>query len=141
MSTPDSIEKESNRATNLARFLSRTRQESTGSSPVDACTQSVTTNLLSRLRDSEEGILRKQLYDERVQRARSHRMSRAVMNKMMDAIDKEDAFGSDEISNVSSTCKLEGDEKEGVFVREDDEWVDIDQQQPVRKFVIRFKWR
>ena len=104
-------------------------------------------SLISRLRDSEEAILRRQLYEERIERARSGKMTRKAFDGMFDAIELTDAdlscddiMDGDQLTIESGSDLVNDDQGEGVFVRKDNEWVDLEENQS-RKIVFRFKWK
>ena len=125
----------------LRRRPSFSRRPKKVSSEAGSSSQKCTGDLVSRLRDNDDGIHRRQLYQERMERARGHRMTQNSFDDILQAIDRPDCDpievdGPDE----SLPHEMDEDQEEGIFVRGREGWVDIDQYAPC-KIVFRFKWK
>ena len=100
-----------------------------------------TGDLVSRLRDSDECIYRRQLYEERMERARSNRrMTQESFDDILPAIDQSESSNIDDSNTDNCSNELDKEQEEGIFVRDQKGWVDIDEYAP-RKIVFRFKWK
>ena len=125
----------------LKRKPSFSRRQKRVTSEETQSSVNCTGDLVSRLRDSDDCIYRRQLYEERMERARSNRrMTQESFDDILQAIDQSEPSNIDDSNTESFSDELDKEQEEGIFVRDQKGWVDIDQYAPP-KIVFRFKWK
>lgn len=109
-----------------------------------------TRSLTSRLRDTGEAGRKRRLYEERLQRARGSRTTKSLLEDMLREIDgpdaadqtSEDDAAGDDAAGDDAAEAIDDRQGEGVFVRDRDVWVSIDERRPRRtRIVFRLKWK